>query len=721
MTQWDHARRSTTLDGGWKIRAADEQSRRTVADVGLDDSGWADTTVPGHWRDVEGLDGTDAVLYRHHFHTDPAPQHRRWLSIDGLCYQGDIWLDGAYLGDTEGYFAQHVFDVTDVLAPRREHVLAIEATCITPSDRSLKRNLTGVLQHAEHLDHDLNPGGLWRPVRLEETGDVRIDELQLLVLEADDDRAILRFRATLDSVATHTAAVATTVDPAESGSSGAAARHDQELVLAKGRNQVEWHVAVEQPSLWWPRTLGDPQLYDVRVEVSIDGDISHVRKRRTGMRTIELRNWIATINGERLHLKGANLGPASIDLAATTPDDHRRDLTMAADAGLDLLRVHGHVAAPSLYREADRIGMLLWQDFPLRWGHDRSVRRQAVRQASQMVQQLGHHPSIVLWSGHHEPDRQPTHADSEAGRRFPTVASRAQQLPSWNRSLLDRSVKSALRAADPTRPAMAYSGVVPHAPKLDGTDAHLWFGWRHGTVTDLRAFARRLPRHVRFVSEFGAQAVPRRAGIGDIAAAARFPHLDASALEEQLGAEMELLTHHSSLRSSASWDDWVGATQRHQAAVIRHNIEILRTLKYRPNGGYCLFLLNDAMPYVSAAVLDDERRPKLAWRALIAANAPVLPVAGLHDPHLESGTTSCPIHLVSDLRRSISNAVITTTWRAPGVAPRQWRHGGSFAADSVVRIGSVKLVAPEPGPARLHIEVEAPGVTAHNTYDITIV
>ena len=43
-----------------------------------------------------------------------------WLTFDGLFYQGDVWLDGAYLGDTEGYFAPHTFEVTDALArPRR--------------------------------------------------------------------------------------------------------------------------------------------------------------------------------------------------------------------------------------------------------------------------------------------------------------------------------------------------------------------------------------------------------------------------------------------------------------------------------------------------------------------------------------------------------------------------------------------------------------------------
>ena len=38
---------------------------------------------------------------------------------------------------------------------------------------------------------------------------------------------------------------------------------------------------------------------------------------------------------------------------------------LAKSANLNLVRVHGHVAHPYLYQQADELGMLLFQDFPL--------------------------------------------------------------------------------------------------------------------------------------------------------------------------------------------------------------------------------------------------------------------------------------------------------------------------------------------------------------------
>ena len=208
--------------------------------------------------------------------------------------------------------------------------------------------------------------------------------------------------------------------------------------------------------------------------------LSDRRVRRIGLRSVALRGWIASVNGERLFLKGANHGPTRMALAEATPDEVRADVDLAVDTGLDLLRVQAHIARPELYEAADEAGLLLWQDMPLQWGYARSVRKQAVRQAREAVDLLGHHPSVAIWCGHNEPialDVDPGAQDPVAS---PSRFVAAQQLPSWNRTVLDRSVKRSLQRHDGTRPVIAHSGVLPHPPLLDGTDSHLFFGWYHG-------------------------------------------------------------------------------------------------------------------------------------------------------------------------------------------------------------------------------------------------
>lgn len=711
--------REISLSGTWKVLAADEATRRRVGDIGLDDNDWIDMEVPGLWRSHDVLANTDAVLYRRHFELgELAEGNRRWLAIDGLCYQGDVWFDGAYLGDTEGYFVEHNFEITQATTVASRHLLAIEANCETPADRTAKRNITGVLQHSDSLDQNLNPGGLWRDVWIEETGPVKVDDLRILVLEADEDRAIIRLGGVLDSAITTNVEVLTTIGRDDS------VEHTQDLVLARGRNEIEWHVAVEKPDLWWPSALGGQPLYDVQVTVKLDGVCSDSETRRTGFRSFELKNWIASVNGERIFLKGTNFGPCNSDLSLISQDDYRRDLVLAKNAGLDLVRVHGHVAHPHLYEEADKLGMLIFQDFPLQWGHSRSIRAQAVRQATALVHQFGHHPSIVLWNGHNEPfsyDHPPgQHSDVGSNATYGSLTSLNHQLPSWNRSILDRSVKRSFEKADPTRPAIAHSGVAPHFPQLDGTDSHLWFGWRHGKISDLPVLGLRVPRLLRFVSEFGAQSVPDDDEMAIACGAANFPDVNRHVLSEKFGAQLTLLEQQAPMHGDTTWAGWVQRSQMRQAEVIRHTIEILRTLKYKPTGGFCQFLFADALPYVSCAILDHRRKPKKAWDALSAANRPVIVVADLHDDEMSTGTTKCAVHVVSDLRTRIEPATLTMEWHAPGMNTERWSFTGDFEPDSVTKVAETFLEAKNPGTATLALELRGPDVHAINSYQINV-
>ena len=704
---------SVDLSGVWRAAIADDELRRTGVGLDADDDSWEPVRVPGHWRSTPAFADTDGpLLYRTRFHLDPPePGQRHWAILDGLFYQGDLWLDGAYLGDPEGYFFPHAYDITDLSRLGRDHVLAVEVTCSAQRDKSAKRNITGVFQHSDSIDPAWNPGGLWRPVRIETTGAVRIEALRVLTRDVTDARANVLLRASLDSEAARTVRIATVVDGT------VLAR--QERALAKGLNVVEWNVDIDQPRLWWPWSLGDQPLTEVSVVVEVDHTESDRHTVTTGLRSIALDEWALAVNGERLFAKGANLGPTARELGEVTEAALRRDVELAKEAGLDLIRLHGHISRPELYRAADELGMLIWQDFPLQWGYARTVRRQAVYQVGKAVDLLGHHPSIAVWCGHNEPFT----LDLEPGEAFEfrTMTARylaQQQLPTWNRSILDRWVKRAFEKADQTRPVIGASGLLPHFPRLDGTDSHLYFGWYHGEPEELSVLAAAVPKLVRFVSEFGAQAVPGGAEFLD---PQRWPDLDWDRLATEFGLQKWVFDQRVPPAAYASFEDWVAATQTYQANLLKLQIEMLRRLKYRPTGGFCMFQLTDAQPSVSMSVLDHERRPKAGHLALVEACRPVIVVADRLPATVAPGDAlGLDVHVVSDLRRQIDQAEVTAhlEWKN---GEHRWRFGGRIDADACVRVGMARFVVPDaPGELTLSLTLEAGDVVATNRYSTLI-
>ncbi len=699
------------LSGAWRAAPADDDLRRVAFGLGFDDASWESVEVPGHWRSTPAFAELDGpLIYRTRFELDAGPTGaRHWAVLEGAFYQADVWLDGAYLGDQEGYFTPHAYDITDLARFGREHVLAVEVANPRQRDARSKRTITGIFGQWDCLDPDDNVGGLWRPVTIERTGPVRIERLRVLCREAAADRAVVDVHVRLDTDVARTVRIRTTVD--------GDVEREHEFGLAKGLNNLTWSFGVDEPPLWWPWSLGEQRFVTIEVTVSVDHVVSHARAVRTGLRQVAMgRDWVLSVNGEPLFLKGANLAPTRARLAEAPAEAFARDISLARDAGLDLVRVHAHVSRPELYDAADEAGMLVWQDFPLQWGYNRSVRRQAVAQAEEMVNLLGHHPSIALWCGHNEPFT----LDIEPGKAMDTrkVAVRfvaGHELPSWNKTILDRWVKRALELADPTRPVVAHSGVAPHPPQLDGTDSHLYFGWYHGHERDLDRFAAAVPRMVRFVGEFGAQSIPDAAAFCQ---PERWPDLDWARLGRTHGMGKAVFDERVPPTAFATFDEWRTATQLYQATLVKHHVETLRRLKYRPTAGFCVFFLADAHPAVSWSLLDDQRNAKLAYQALVDACRPVIVVADRLPASVAPGdAVALDVHVVSDVHEPLDQLDVRATLRWEG-GSHAWRWGGAVAADACERVGTVSFVAPEAtGDLVLDLELSGPDdLVATNRY-----
>lgn len=635
--------------------------------------------MPGHWRSSPEFATTDGpVLYRRRFARDRlGDQRRAFLELEGVFYYSDVWIDAEYLGPTEGYFFPHALEVSDQLRREKEHVLAVEVACPRQSDRTAKRLVTGVFSHWDNLDPDWNPGGLWRPVRVLETGPVRLARLRCLCVEATEERGRLLLDLTLDAGAVdgEPAPRPARLQACVTGPDGRVLLDaTRGVTLAGGDNLLTWTLDVDNPPRWWPRRLGDQPRCSVEVAVEVGGETSDRRVLRTAFREIRWQRWQLHVNGERLFVMGSNQGPTRMQLGEASPAELARDVQLALDANLDLLRVHAHVSRPELYDAADAAGLLLWQDFPLQWGYAFGVRKPAVRQARAMVDLLGHHPSVVLWCAHNEP----LAVDIESGQPLTTRAKMrlggSMLLPTWNKNVLDRSITRALHRADPSRTVDPHSGVLPGLGST-GTDSHFYFGWYHGEPDGLAPALRAIPRLARFVTEFGAQAVPESA---EFMKPERWPKLDWDHLFAHHACQKRVFDERVPPADYASFDEWRTATQEYQSALIQLQVEDLRRLKHAPTGGFCHFCFADGHPAVTWSVLDDARVEKLGYATLRDACRPVLPMM---EPR------KALVHVANERREALPGAVIEVT----GGSRRLGRFTGDVEADAVTYVGRVDL------------------------------
>ncbi len=535
-------------------------------------------------------------------------------------------------------------------------------------------------------------------------GRLRIASLRLRCTEASGDRARLRLTATLDAAEPGDVELRTTV------SVRTGIDHVHRARVGSVAHEVSWVVDVTDPPLWWPRALAPdgerPVLVDVEVQAVVvgasagAGGQSDSARRRTGFRQVRMRRFVLEVNGERLFLKGASLGPTRMPPGDDSVARSEGDVALAQEAGLDLVRVNAHSGRPQLYDAADRAGLLLWQDVPCRPGSAGDVRRQA-RAA---VDLLAHHPSIAVWCAHTEPPALDPRPPSEVVRR----SARPSVPANVTRAILDCSRARVLDQADGSRPVVPSPGRL--VPGASGVTFPAWFGWEGGDERDLPRWLRRLPVLARFVGGFGAQAVPTTAAWME---PERWPDLDWDRLDRTHGVHEHLFDRRFPPAAFPTFSAWQAATQDHQATVLRHHVEELRRLKYRPAGGFCASMLADAHPAVSWSVLDHDRVPKAGFAALRAACAPVIVVADrLAATYRPGAAVALDLHVVSDLRHPLDRCVVRADLAWPGGSHR-WGFTGSVPPDDVVRVGTLSIVVPDaPGPLTLDLRLEGPAAAA---------
>lgn len=373
----------------------------------------------------------------------PAGHSTYQLNFPGINYRAAIWLNGHLVADatqTVGMYVDHDLDVTRWIRPGLPNTLAVK---VTP-EQSLQ-DINGVeladswfdwinWKYLGYQGPDKNPGngnsfvadrnaGIWKPVTLRMSGGVAIGNATVnteLPLPSTDSARLSIF-ANLRNFSTQrikgvlraTISRAGTPDVQVERAVSLAGGEQHEVGFSPGDFS---QLVLDHPDLWWPYTMGAPNMYDLRLEFRQFGSAIDETHQRFGVRTIsQFRDdderfpelgtggsFYLQVNGRDFLVRGAAYTPDL--LFADDPDRDDAILSYVRDLGLNMLRLESKIPDERFVEAADELGIPLmvgwmccnqWEKWPQWDDEDRSVARDSMRS---QVSMLRSHPSAFVWA-----------------------------------------------------------------------------------------------------------------------------------------------------------------------------------------------------------------------------------------------------------------------------------------------------------------------------------
>lgn len=410
------------LCGDWKFNWVKEPSLRPkdFYKESYDVSGWKEIPVPSVWESYgfgtathSGLlypfDGKPSKVtpvkgliseiepnatgsYRRNF-TVPENWNGQniYLHFDGVYSAFNVWVNGKFVGYSQGSNNDSEFDVTK-LVRTGSNTIAVEV--FKWSDGSFIE------------DQDMfRVGGIHKAVWLYCTPQTAIADFRLSSKFGDSfDKAEFQVEADIRNTGAKSAVSSLSVELISPSGNTVFLSDPVPVSAVKGATEtVTFRQTVNNPSLW---SCEAPALYTVVLSLKdASGNELQAVSNKFGFRKIEMKNRHVYINGQQIWFKGTNRHEIHPDYGKSIPVEvTEKDILLMKQYNINTVRTSHYPECASTYALFDYYGLYVMDEADLEchanWGLSDlpSWKDAYIDRGVRMIQRDRNHPSIIFWS-----------------------------------------------------------------------------------------------------------------------------------------------------------------------------------------------------------------------------------------------------------------------------------------------------------------------------------
>lgn len=319
------------------------------------------------------------------------PNERLLLHFDAIDWESTVFINGKKIGQHTGGYENFFFDITNYLIPGKNELVV---KVFDPSDQ-------GPNPHGKQV---LNPGniyytpssGIWQTVWLEK---VPIKHISNIKLTPDIDKGLL-------NISINTTAETPDLTLEISAIQDGKIINIKKQIVTRDKNArvptTSFSLEIPQAHLWSP---DDPFLYDLSVKLLKGREVVDKISSYFGMRKIDIQK--DDKGSDRIFLNNKytyNLGvldqgfwPEGL-YTAPTDEALAFDIKAAKAMGFNTIRKHIKIEPNRWYYHADKIGVMVWQDF-VNPPHNLPEGSKPIfeKEVRETMDQLHNYPSIITW------------------------------------------------------------------------------------------------------------------------------------------------------------------------------------------------------------------------------------------------------------------------------------------------------------------------------------
>jgi beta-galactosidase/beta-glucuronidase len=331
--------------------------------------------------------------------------HRIILHFEGINYNARVWVNGKQVGENHDPFLPFEIQVNDVIK--------------TGAENSFTVSVNNIRQRAQFplFEGWYGQGGFLREACLTATDKTYITRSMIIATASVgniNQKGHLSVKANLKNETSLTQPLKIQVCVSDKTGRILSRLSSGPISLDAGEEgdySIEGNIPEVQ---WW--SPDSPVLYTVEVSLMLDNQIVDKLVRRTGFRTIEVKDAKIYVNGEQIFLLGFNRHEDSPRTGmAADLIQVREDLNLMKKIGCNYVRLCHYPHHQGELDMCDELGLFVLAENAMNeWGHiDHPAPNPAIplgpddaplvianarRTLTKMIDRDNHHPSVILWS-----------------------------------------------------------------------------------------------------------------------------------------------------------------------------------------------------------------------------------------------------------------------------------------------------------------------------------